>query len=110
MSKPFDMELFLTGVLTGAHDTRIRHIRQARTIHAAIANRWHLDSPWLWHRKHLAWFLSHQITMHSKSTRYYYWLTVGPDHPAPRKVLEIRTLIRRATLQLLKVLFGAIKS
>lgn len=34
----------------------------------------------------------------------------GPDYPAPRKVLEIRALIRRATLQLLQVLFGTRKS
>jgi len=29
MSKPFDMELFLAGVLTGSHATRQRHWRQA---------------------------------------------------------------------------------
>lgn len=30
MSKPFDMELFLTGVLIGAHATRHRHLRQVK--------------------------------------------------------------------------------
>lgn len=29
MSKPFDMELFLGGMLTGSHATRQRHLRQA---------------------------------------------------------------------------------
>ena len=27
MSKPFDMELFLAGVLTGSHATRQRHLK-----------------------------------------------------------------------------------
>ena len=46
MSKPFDMELFLSGVLTGSHASRLRHIRQAKIIHMAIYNRWPLDNPW----------------------------------------------------------------
>jgi hypothetical protein len=77
MSKAFDMELFLAGVLTGSYSTRQRHLRQAKSIQAAIAKRWHIDNPWAWQRKHLVWFLSHQMNMYSKSTRYYYWLTVG---------------------------------
>ena len=40
MSKPFDMELFLAGVLTGSHATRQRHVRQAKIIQAEIAERW----------------------------------------------------------------------
>jgi hypothetical protein len=40
MSKPFDMELFLAGVLIGSHATRQRHVRQAKIIQAAIAERW----------------------------------------------------------------------
>ncbi len=32
MSKPFDMELFLAGVLTGSHATRRRHVRQAKSF------------------------------------------------------------------------------
>ncbi|WP_434572994.1 hypothetical protein [Pseudomonas sp. Z3-6] len=48
MNKPFDMEIFLAGVLTGAHATRERHTRQAKTIQAAISNRWHKDNPWTW--------------------------------------------------------------
>lgn len=30
MSKPFDMELFLAGVLSGSRATQQRHLRQAR--------------------------------------------------------------------------------
>lgn len=32
MSKQFDMELFLAGVLTGSHATRQRHLRHATLI------------------------------------------------------------------------------
>lgn len=32
MSKQFDMELFLGGMLTGSHSTQKRHLRQAKTI------------------------------------------------------------------------------
>jgi uncharacterized membrane protein len=46
MSKAFDMELFLVGVLTGSHTTCQRHLRQAKAIQAAISNRWHRDNPW----------------------------------------------------------------
>ncbi|WLI07053.1 hypothetical protein PSH66_01615 [Pseudomonas sp. FP597] len=76
MSTAFDMELFLAGVLTGAHVTRERHIRQAKTIQAAISERWNRDNPWTWQRKHLVWFLNHHMNSNSKSTRYYYLLTV----------------------------------
>ncbi|UVL67182.1 hypothetical protein [Pseudomonas sp. B21-031] len=76
MSRPYDMELFLAGVLTGAHATRERHTRQARTIQAAISERWHRDNPWTWQRKHLAWFLDTHVNRRAESTRYYYLLTV----------------------------------
>lgn len=76
MSKPFDMELFLAGVLTGSHATRQRHLRQAKAIQSAISERWQRDTPWAWQRKHLAWFLNHHLNRHSESTRYYYLLTV----------------------------------
>ncbi|MCW2269725.1 hypothetical protein D3C77_228240 [compost metagenome] len=76
MSKPFDMELFLAGVLTGSHATRQRHMRQATLIQAEIANRWQRETPWAWQRKHLAWFLKHLQDRHSRMTRYYYFLTV----------------------------------
>nr|WP_256348807.1 hypothetical protein [Pseudomonas sp. PDM24] len=76
MSKPFDMELFLEGVLTGSNSTRQRHIRQARLIQNAIAGRWQRDNPWTWQRKHLEWFLRYIQAQKAKSTRYYYELTV----------------------------------
>jgi len=77
MSQPFDMELFLAGVLTGSHSTRQRHLRQAEAIQTAIAERWQRDNPWTWQRKHLAWFLSRHLNRHAESTRYYYQLTAN---------------------------------
>lgn len=82
MSKPFDMEIFMSGVLTGAHVTRERHIRQAKTIQAGISERWNRDSPWTWRRKHLAWFCDQKLSKRSSMTRYYYTLTI--------KLIEIR--------------------
>lgn len=76
MSKPFDMELFLAGVLTGSHATRQRHLRQAKIIQAEIAERWQRETPWGWQRKHVAWFLEHRMSHRSEATRYYYLLTV----------------------------------
>ncbi|MFJ4441691.1 hypothetical protein ACIPZ8_06330 [Pseudomonas sp. NPDC089422] len=76
MSKPFDMELFLAGVLTGSHATRQRHLRQATLIQAEIADRWQRETPWAWQRKHLAWFLEHRLCRRSEMTQYYYFLTV----------------------------------
>ncbi|MHC6223910.1 hypothetical protein ACYU03_03850 [Pseudomonas sp. X10] len=75
MSKRFDMELFLAGVLTGSHATRQRHLRQARVIQAEIANRWQRETPWVWQRKHVDWFLQHRLGQSSDATRYYYLLT-----------------------------------
>ncbi|MER1086210.1 hypothetical protein AAA607_21015 [Pseudomonas aeruginosa] len=76
MSKPFDMEIFLAGVLTGSHATQQRHLRQAKIIQAEIAARWQRKTPWAWQRKHLAWFLEHHLSHRSKATRYYYALTI----------------------------------
>lgn len=53
MSKPFDMDLFLAGVLTGSHATRQRHLRQAKIILYEIEERWQRASPWAWQRKNL---------------------------------------------------------
>ena len=75
MNKPFDLELFLSGVLTGAHATRERHLSQAKIIQAAISKRWHRDNPWTWQRKHLVWFLNQSLNLHATSTRYHYVLT-----------------------------------
>lgn len=76
MSKSFDMELFLAGVLTGSHATRQRHLRQAKVIQAEIAKRWQRETPWTWQRKHVAWFLEHHLHGRSEATWYYYLLTV----------------------------------
>lgn len=76
MSKSFDMELFLTGVLTGSRATRQRHVRQAKIIQAAIAERWQRKNPWTWQKKHVVWFLENRLSEHSQATQYYYVLTV----------------------------------
>jgi hypothetical protein len=76
MSKPFDMVLFLEGVLTGSHTTRQRHLRQAKAIQAAIAKRWQRDNPWTWQRKYLVWFLNQNLSQRAESTRYSYFLTM----------------------------------
>ncbi|EKT4538321.1 hypothetical protein QEM15_000444 [Pseudomonas putida] len=76
MSKPFDIELFLVGVLTGSQATQKRHLRQAKIIQAEIEVRWQRETPWSWQRKHLAWFLEHHLRQRSNATRYYYLLTV----------------------------------
>ncbi|MBX8517658.1 hypothetical protein K5D69_23530 [Pseudomonas cichorii] len=78
MSKLFDMELFLAGILTGSHATRQRHLRQAKIIQAEIAARWQRETPWAWQKKHLTWFLEHHLSHRSEATRYYYLLTVRP--------------------------------
>jgi len=75
MSKPFDMDLFLAGVMTGSPATQQRHLRQAGIIQAEIARRWERASPWTWQKKHLAWFLYQHLAPHSDATRYYYVLT-----------------------------------
>lgn len=56
MSKPFDIELFLAGALTGSHTTRQRHLRQTKVIQAAITERWQRDNPWNWQKKTLRGF------------------------------------------------------
>jgi hypothetical protein len=76
MSKSFDMELFLAGVLTGSHATRQRHLRQATLIRDEIADRWKRETPWAWQRKHLAWFIEHRLIRRNEMTRYYYFLTL----------------------------------
>lgn len=76
MSKPFNMKLFLAGVLSGSQATQQRHLRQARIIQAEISERWQRQTPWAWQKKHVAWFLEHRLSRHSETTRYYYLLTV----------------------------------
>ena len=76
MSKPFDMELFLAGVLSGSHATRQRHLLQAELIQISIAERWQRETPWAWQRKHVSWFLEHRLAGRCAATRYYYLLTM----------------------------------
>lgn len=76
MSKPFDIELFLAGMLTGSRKTRQRHIRQAKIIQAEISERWHRQTPWACQKKHVDWFLEQRLNRRSKVTRYHYLLTV----------------------------------
>ncbi|ATP52187.1 hypothetical protein CR512_23805 [Pseudomonas putida] len=77
MSKPFDMALFLSGVLTGSKATQQRHLRQARIMQAAVLQRWHRDNPWTWRLKHMRWFLTQYLRGHSSASRYYYLLTTS---------------------------------
>ncbi len=44
MTRPFDMALFLSGVLTGSKITQQQHLRQARIMQAAIQQRWQRES------------------------------------------------------------------
>jgi hypothetical protein len=67
--------LFLAAVLTGSYATRQRP-RQAKLIQAEIFERWQLETPWAWRRKHVAWFLEHRLARRRETTRYYYLLTV----------------------------------
>ncbi len=76
MSKQFDMELFLAGVLTGSQATQQRHVRQAKIIRTEIAERWQRKTPWAWQRKHLVWFLEQRLKDQSDASQYYYLLTV----------------------------------
>lgn len=76
MSRPFDMELFLAAVLTGSCATRHRHLRQAKLIQAEISKRWQLETPWVWQKKHVIWFVEHRLAGRCAATRYYYLLTV----------------------------------
>lgn len=76
MTKPFDMALFLNGVLTGSYATRRRHLRQAQIMQAAIQKRWGIASPWGWKLKHLRWFSDRYLKIYAPATRYYFLLTV----------------------------------
>ncbi|NWD79932.1 hypothetical protein HX891_06065 [Pseudomonas reactans] len=75
MSRRFDMELFLVGVLRGSKATQHRHLRQAQNMQAAIQQRWNRDNPWTWQAKHVRWFFAHHLKNRSSATRYYYKLT-----------------------------------
>jgi hypothetical protein len=77
MKSEFDMALFLSPVLKGAHATRQRHIRQAERMHEAIREHWSCATPWSWKEKHTRWFLEHYLRCSAPATIYYYELTAG---------------------------------
>jgi hypothetical protein len=76
MIKPFNMDAFLSGVPTGSHAIRERHLRQAMVTQAAIAARCQKETPWGWQREHLDWFLKNKLKHRGKHTKYYYLLTI----------------------------------
>ncbi|MFJ2985886.1 MULTISPECIES: hypothetical protein [unclassified Pseudomonas] len=75
MSKPFDITLFLSGVLTGATASQQRHLRQMQIMQKVIQQRWHRDTPWSWQQKHVRWFLTQYLKDYSATTQYYYRLS-----------------------------------
>ncbi|WP_323987727.1 hypothetical protein [Pseudomonas canadensis] len=75
MTSAFEMALFLSPVLKGAHATRQRHIRQAERMQEAIGRRWGCATPYSWKEKHVRWFLQHHLRCSAPSTVYYYALT-----------------------------------
>ncbi|NCE89160.1 hypothetical protein [Pseudomonas sp. L13] len=77
MKSEFDMALFLSPVLKGAHATRQRHIRQAERMHEAIRERWSCDTPWSWREKHVRWFFEQYLRCSAPATVYYYELTAA---------------------------------
>jgi len=93
VTKPFDMAMFLSGVLAGSKVTQHRHVRQARIMQAAIQQRWQRTNPWTWQLKHIRWFLDHHLKDHSNASRYYYGLTallIWKRLGSNRKLLIIR--------------------
>lgn len=73
---PFDMKLFLTGVLTGLQATRNAicdrlRLSMLQSQHAGSEKR-----PGLGKESSFAWFLDHHLDRRSEATRYYYKLTI----------------------------------
>lgn len=87
MKSEFDMALFLSPVLKGAHATRQRHIRQAERMHEAIGRRWGCATPYSWKEKHVGWFLQHHLRCSAPSTVYYYALTA--------RLIKVRCISRK---------------
>jgi hypothetical protein len=98
VTKPFDMTLFLSGVLTGSKVTQQRHLRQARIMQAAIQQRWQRENPWTWQLKHVRWFLTQHLKDHSNATKYYYRLTVMLIWNRMGKVQNARGALRGIAL------------
>lgn len=48
MNAPYNMEIFLAGILKGSQATRKRQISQAKIIQIAISTRWHKNNPRTW--------------------------------------------------------------
>ncbi|MDU9391855.1 hypothetical protein [Pseudomonas sp. zfem002] len=96
MCEPFDIALFLRGVLTGSKVTQKRHLRQARLMQAAILQRWQRDNPWTWQLKHVRWFITQHLKDHSEASRYYYRLTASLIWKRKRKKVSAAALGRRA--------------
>ncbi len=48
MREPFDMELFLAGIMSGANATKKRHVHQAAIIQQEIKKHWKECTPWRW--------------------------------------------------------------
>jgi len=76
MREPFDMELFLAGIMSGANATKKRHVHQAAIIQQEINKHWKECNPWRWKKKHLTWFINEKLKNHSNYTRYHYGLTM----------------------------------
>ena len=92
MSTAFDMDLFLAGVLTGSHTTRQRHLRQAKAIQTAIAERWQRDNPWTWQRKHLAWFFESPPKPEHSIDALLLFADHAITHSSLRKILAVQPL------------------
>lgn len=105
MNAPYNMEIFLAGVLKGSQATRKRHISQAKIIQISISTRWHKNNPWTWKLKHLDWFIDTQLKSKASSTAYYYQLTINliikrrkqPPTPARKKEQHTPPNIRAKT-------------
>ncbi|MFW9082343.1 hypothetical protein ACOI9X_24170 [Pseudomonas sp. P2757] len=90
MTSEFDVALFLSPVLKGAHVTRQRHIRQAERMHEVIRKRWGCATPWSWKEKHVTWFFEHHLRRSAPATVYYYGLTAGLIRRTKAKVRAAR--------------------
>jgi hypothetical protein len=97
MAYPYDMTLFLSGVLTGSQAKQQRHLRQAQIIQAAIQERWKINNPWRWKLKHFLWLNNVYLKNHAESSRYYYQLTINliaarTGNPELAARVKIRTI------------------
>lgn len=61
MTKPLDMSLLLSGVLSGSKATQQRQLTQAQIMQAVIQQQWQRDNPWTWQLKHFHWFFTRYL-------------------------------------------------